>query len=175
MGEAYYYLQGEKQTIEPLVARYGNALVRYAYCHTGSSADAEDIAEDVFVAFFLRHGSFKSERQIKAWLYKAAYRKCVDYLRSPHRRHVPLSDLENVLFQDGELNAVDESCDNNTLYRCMQQLPPQYAQVLYLCYFDGFSPEEIAPILHKTKKQIYNLLARAKSSLSNILKQEGIS
>ena len=174
MGEAFYYLQGEQQNMETLVARYGDALVRYAYCHTGNSAAAEDIAEDVFVALFLRHIHFQSEKQIKAWLYKTAYRKCIDYHRSPHRAYIPLSDLENVLFDDGERKMIDGICDNNTLYRCMQKLPEQYKEALCMCYFNGFSPDETARIWGKTKKQVYNLLSRAKSALSTLLKQEGI-
>lgn len=171
MGQHFYYLRGEKQTIETLVSEYGDALVRYAYCHTGNSAEAEDIAEDAFVAFFLKEKRFESEAQIKAYLYKTVRRKCIDYHRSRKNKNVPLSDIENVLYFDGN-HTFDERCDNERLYRCMRSLPVQYGETLYLCYFEGFSPEEIASVKQKTKKQIYNLLSRAKAALSKLLKKE---
>ena len=57
----------------------------------------------------------------------------------------------------------------------MQQLPEQYRQVLQLTYFDGFDVEQITVITKKSKKQVYNLLTRARSSLGKLLIKEGIS
>lgn len=57
----------------------------------------------------------------------------------------------------------------------MQTLPAQYAQTLCLHYFEGYSPDEIAMILRKNKKSVYNLLARAKSALSDLLNKENFS
>lgn len=165
---------GERSNIERLVKRYGDALVRFAYCRTGNSAEAEDIAEDAFVALFLKNKTFENEAQEKAYLFKTVANKCCDYHRKKARAWVPLSDLENVLGFDGAAQA-DAQCDNETLYRCMQTLPPQYRQTLCLHYFEGFSPDEIAGILRKNKKSVYNLLSRAKAALSVLLKKEDFS
>jgi len=54
-------------------------------------------------------------------------------------------------------------------------LPEQYRGVLNLAYFDGFSVSEISKIMKRSRKQVYNLLARAKSSLKEILVREGVS
>ena len=165
---------GERHRIERLVTRYGDALVRFAYCRTGNSAEAEDIAEDAFVALFLKNKTFENEAQEKAYLFKTAANKCCDYNRKKKRAPVPLSDLENVLCFDGAAQA-EARCDNDTLYRCMQTLPAQYAQTLCLHYFEGYSPDEIAMILRKNKKSVYNLLAPAKSALSDLLNKENFS
>ena len=165
---------GERSNIERLVKRYGDALVRFAYCRTGNSAEAEDIAEDAFVALFLKNKTFENEAQEKAYLFKTVANKCCDYHRKKARAWVPLSDLENVLGFDGAAQA-DAQCDSETLYRCMQTLPPQYRQTLCLHYFEGFSPDEIAAVLRKNKKSVYNLLSRAKAALSVLLKKEDFS
>ena len=47
--------------------------------------------------------------------------------------------------------------------------------LLYLTYYEGYGADDIARILRKTKKQIYNLLHRAKNSLKELLVKEGIS
>lgn len=164
----------EKSNIERLVKRYGDALVRFAYCRTGNSAEAEDIAEDAFVALFLKNKTFENEAQERAYLFKTVANKCCDYHRRKTRAWVPLSDLENVLSFDGEAQA-QAQCDNQTLYCHMQTLPAQYRQTLYLHYFEGFSVTEIAVVLHKNKKSVYNLLSRAKTALSASLKKEDFS
>ena len=64
---------------------------------------------------------------------------------------------------------------NRTLYKCMNELSPQYAEVLYLVFIEEYSIEEACKLLKKSKKQVYNLLARAKTSLKQRLEQEGFS
>lgn len=61
------------------------------------------------------------------------------------------------------------------LYRAMQLLPDMYREVLYMSYFNGFTVQEICHILKKSAKQVYNLLARARSTLKNILVKEGFA
>lgn len=55
----------------------------------------------------------------------------------------------------------------------MRKLKPEYFQVLYLIYFEEFSNTDAAVIMKKNKRQIENLIYRAKGSLKSELKKEG--
>jgi RNA polymerase sigma-70 factor (ECF subfamily) len=57
----------------------------------------------------------------------------------------------------------------------LNQLAPQYAEVLCLTYLEENSVDEVCLLLKKSKKQVYNLLARAKTALKPLLEKEGIS
>ena len=81
----------------------------------------------------------------------------------------------NVLLGEDAEEGVFTSLRREKLYVFMQQLPAQYKEVLFLNYFDGFSVDEICHILKKGAKQVYNLLARARSALKEILEKEGYS
>ena len=59
------------------------------------------------------------------------------------------------------------------LHKTLQKLNPDYRQVLYLVFFENFSNSETAKIMHKTKRQVENLLYRAKQSLKSELEKEG--
>ena len=59
------------------------------------------------------------------------------------------------------------------LHRAMRRLKPEYAQVLYLMYFEEFDTAEIARIMKKSKRQIGDLLYRAKKTLKSELEKEG--
>ena len=59
------------------------------------------------------------------------------------------------------------------LHRVIKTLPDDYRQVLYLVYFESFDNASTAKIMKKSKKQIENLLYRAKNSLKTKLKEEG--
>ena len=161
-------------TLEYWVQTLAEPLIRYAYSITHSTVAAEDAMEDAFAALLVGRRHFHSQEQIRSWLYKTTHNKAVDYLRR-HKREVPLEDVENILFSSdpAAITALRER--NRAIYVCMQRLPQQYREVLILTYFDSFSVAEICTILRKSKKQVYNLLARARIALKELLIQEGIT
>ena len=59
--------------------------------------------------------------------------------------------------------------DRRELFDAMRDLPEDYRNALYLAYFEDMSHEDIARIMHKTKKQVYNLIFRGKQSLRGLL------
>ena len=168
-----YYLDKNEQTLELLIALYSDALVRYAYSYVRDLTAAEDIMEDAFAAYYVSKKDFSTKEQIRCWLYKVVRSRSVDYLRF-HNRQVSLEELEAVLHTPGlEQDAVLRQ-RNATLYRSLQSLRWQYRAVLQLHYIEQFSIEQICTILGKSSKQVYNLLARAKSAMKELLIKEGI-
>lgn len=176
IGESSYRRDPENMTLnlENLVYTYSDALVRYAYCYVCNADVAEEVTEDAFAAYCVKHQQFQSMEQARAWLYKAVRSRAVDYLRF-HKRHMTLEDVQEVLSCRGPLEDVLVKERKDAIYRCMQALPRQYRAVLQLQYFDGFDIAQTAKILGKSKKQVYNLLTRAKSALKEYLIKEGIS
>ena len=59
------------------------------------------------------------------------------------------------------------------LHHALEKLNPDYSQVIYLSYFEGFSNAETAVIMKKSKRQVEKLLYNAKQSLKKILEKEG--
>ena len=58
------------------------------------------------------------------------------------------------------------------MYDAMMELPEDYRNAIYLAYFEDMSHEEIARIMHKTRKQVYNLIFRGKQSLKGLLEEQ---
>lgn len=175
-GESCYhrFLQGDKTALEELIRTYSDALVRFAYSYVRNAAVAEDVMSDSFAALFMKAKRLPDADSLRAYLYKIARNKCMDYLRR-HRDTVPLADLENVLHVSGADVQLWMQERDKTVYACMQALPSQYREVLQLKYFDGFGVSDICRISGKSAKQVYNLLARAKDALKKLLKKEGIT
>ena len=168
------FQQNEETALDQILVTYSDALVRFAYSMVHNAAAAEDIAAESMAIFLLKHRRFRDEAHIRAYLYKIAHHKAVDYLRH-NSRTVPLEDVENVLGSGDPQVRMLENERNDAVYRCMQCLPQQYRRVLQLAYFDGFSTGEICGITGKSTKQVYNLLARARASLKPLLEKEGIT
>lgn len=168
------YLANNADTLEMLIHNYSDALVRYAYTYVRNATVAEDIMEDAFAAYVVKRIEFSTKEQIRCWLYKTVRSRAVDYLRR-HRREVSLEDMEAVLHTQDPTNDLITKQRNDALYRSLQSLPQQYRVVLQLHYLDDFSIEQICTILRKSTKQVYNLLARAKTSAKDLLIKEGIT
>ena len=165
---------GEAYSLETVIRTYSDPLVRFACSYVGSASVAEELMEDALADVLLRDRRFIDEAHFKAYLYKAVRHRCLNYLRF-HRRNVPLEDVEGVLSAgDLEGETIKKERDR-TVFACLQELPLQYRQVLMLTYFDGFSPGEVCAIMSRSKKQVYNLLARAKQSLKSLLEKVGIT
>ncbi len=163
----------DPEVLEKLIYMYSDALVRYAYSYVRNAAAAEDFMEDAFASLYIKKQSFASYEQMRAWLYKCVHGKAVDYIR--RKKPIPLEDVEHVL-SGGDMESAFLSKERNALiFRCIQQLPQQYRDVLQLSYFDEFSVNDICAILRKSPKQVYNLLSRARVALKQILIKEGYS
>jgi RNA polymerase sigma-70 factor (ECF subfamily) len=92
-----------------------------------------------------------------------------------HKKQVPLADVEHVLVGVETETALLRKESQKAVYEALQKLPAQYREILYLTYFEEYAAEDAARLLKLNKKQIYNLLHRARTSLKELLIQEGIS
>lgn len=172
-GTASYkrYLMGESNALEDLLRIYGDALIRFAYSFLHDVHSAEDVMDECFVVLLAKRRDFSGEQSLKAFLFKTARNKCVDVLRK-RKKVLPLDErAAGAMLFDAEEEAL-LSEKKRALYKALQTLPEGYGDVLKLVYLEGFTIEETAAILHKSKKQVYNLLSRARASLRGAVSEE---
>ena len=168
------YLDGDDAGLDALMKKYGDPLTLYIDGCLHDVHEAEELMLDVFAYLFtkkprIRDGGFK------AYLYKAARHMA---LRRKSKRK-PLFSLDELEDQpDGRLLAEDvirTAERNRVLHLCMEELNPDYREVLYLTYFEDMSYAQAAEVTGKTVKQITNLVYRGKESLRKLLEREGIT
>ncbi|MGH9313260.1 MAG: RNA polymerase sigma factor [Vicinamibacterales bacterium] len=73
-----------------LVDRYRDAVFRAALAATGSPADADDAAQEAFVAAYRRLDRFRGESSFKTWLLTIVWNKALDRRRAMRRAFLPL-------------------------------------------------------------------------------------
>lgn len=167
------FLNGDNSALDELVALYSDELVGFALCIVGDADVAEDIAADTFACLLLKRKKFSGEAPFRTYLFKIARNKSIDHLRYSSKMLYGDVDFEQFVGGNAEADVLKRE-RNRILYSALSKLPAQYRDVLHLAYFEGFSVEQIRKITKKSAKQVYNLLARAKSSLKEILIKEGI-
>ena len=82
-----------KQNLIRLVNRYQNLVFSLCLKLTGDYFAAEDLTQETFLSAYRHMEAFDGQAE-KAWLCRIASNKCVDYMRSVHRRAVPVAEEE---------------------------------------------------------------------------------
>lgn len=147
-----------------IIDRYQTTVFGLALAKTGSRADADDVFQEVFLAYYQSGKTFRDEEHRKAWLLRTTLNLCRRVTQSSWRKKtVPLSQREDtpVLFQEPEENRVWQAlCGLEEVYR----LP------LYLFYFQELSTREIARALSIRPGAVRMRLTRGREQLRQALK-----
>ena len=98
----------------------------------------------------------------KAYLTVAAERKAIDICRAKSR----LTQLDNYMLNNADEH---EPCGLN---EAMAQLPARYRDILLLRFYEGYTTQELAEMLHMSADAIRKLLWRAKRMLTEKLETE---
>ena len=166
----------DESTVLELIERYRAPLLYFVTGFLGEVAEAEDVVSETVVKLLVKKPLLHSESALKTYLYKTAKNLAIDRLRKRKREKQYLETAvrlaeSGIAYIDEKLGTTEEK---QLLVACLRTLPSEYRQVLYFYYFEDLSISEICKVLGKSKKQVYNLLARAKAALSVILTKEGI-
>ena len=87
--------------------------------------------------------------------------------------HTPIEECYDISDEESIEREYLKEEQKIQLHKALGKLNPDYRQVLYLAFFEDFKNEETAKIMRKSKRQIENLLYRAKQSLKSVLEKEG--
>lgn len=177
-GEKNYrrYLDGDDDGIVQLIKEYKDPLLLYLNGITGNFSFAEELIEDVFFKLAVKKPIFRGKSSFKTWLFAIARNVAIDSIRRSSK--IVSLPIENYAYladeTDIEQNYIKEE-QRIYLHKSLSRLNSDYRQVLLLTYFEGFSIDEAALIMKKNKKQINNLLYRAKKSLKTDLEKGGFT
>ena len=135
---------------------------------------AEELTEDTFVKIAVKKPKYKEKNSFKSWLYTIGRNIAIDYIKKNHRMsNKPIDDYKNLSDQnDIEINYLKDE-EKIEVHKALSNLKTEYSQVIYLTYFEGLSNADVAAVMHKSKRQIENLLYNAKKALKSKLENGG--
>ena len=184
---------GDGEAFRELIDPYRRELQAHCYRILGSVQDAEDVLQEALLAAWRSIGRFDGQ-SLRAWLYRIATNRCLNYLRGESRRPQPAGQpgLGGQGGQGGQgaaaagrepwwLEPYPGDLDDLTpgpearydaresialsFVAGLQHLPPQQRAVLVLRDVLGFSAAEAAGILGTTQTAVNSALVRARSGL----------
>lgn len=153
----------DRKATAEFVRLYADAVFAYVRARVRpNEADADDLAQEVFLAAYQHMDGYRGESSLRAWILGIARHKVEDYYRA--RVHVSeLEDAGVIVAGDLQLDAaLDEHRTRERAMAVLDRLPESDRVLLKWRYWDGKRTAQIAAALGRTDKAVERMLARAR-------------
>ena len=164
--------QGDSVAFAEIYDCFADRIFKFIRFRVQNREQAEDLLQETFLKAWRGMPSLRLEDlNFSAWLYKVASNTVNDHLRKIYRTPETLElfdELEIASSDSPEKSLMIES-EIAAVRKAMQNLMPQYSEILELRFVRDFSLEETAKILGKSNLAVRLLQHRALKQLRTIL------
>jgi len=150
VGEATSVEGGVAEPFEVLVERHQSNILANCRYLTRSPADAEELAQEVFVRAYFALPRFEGRSSFKTWLRKIKVNHCLNFIaRRGNRVFVDVDEpgVENapqLAVESGGERSLEEAATRERISAAIDGIPDTLRVPLVLRDVDGFSYQEIA-------------------------------
>ena len=168
------FLDGDDEGIVEIIRDYKDGLILYINSITGNISVAEEFMEETFVKLVIKKPRFRGKCSFKTWLYTIGRNVAFDSLKKNRNNGTDIiEEYHNIPDKENLERDYIKKEQKIVLHKTIGKLNSEYQQVLYLIYFEDFDKDEAAEIMKKSRKQIDNLVYRAKMALKKELERRG--
>jgi RNA polymerase sigma factor (sigma-70 family) len=157
---------GNPGAFETIVDRYQGRLLGFCRQMLGSTEDAEDVLQEVFVNAYRAMLADEREINLRPWLYRIARNRCLNHLRKPTADAQESMDMVPAVEASSTAEKVHNREEFRQLLSDVKKLPETQRSALLLREMDALSYEEIAAAMETTVPSVKSLLVRARISLA---------
>ena len=131
---------GDEKAFQELFERKAPGVFTLAYRMVGNRADAEDVMQDAFLAFFKDLGRYRGESRIATWLYQIVLSRAINLRKKRGAYNAKLSR-----FAEGTRGRDAASLDTR-VQEALDALSERDRSLAVLRYFVGLSYEDLAQV-----------------------------
>lgn len=173
--------QNDLNAFEDLIKLYQDRVFTLCRQLTGNHADAQDLAQEVFVKAYYGLGNFRGEADFGTWLHRIAVNQ---WLNSRRKKNLASFSLDApLLTEEGEMmrevaatapdpeEAYEQSETRQMVAVALENISAEHRMVLVLRELNGMSYEEIASILNCSLGTVKSRLNRARLALKKEIEE----
>lgn len=161
---------GDQQAFEYLFTRYRDALMRLFEQRLEEKTMASDLLQETFIKVYLHINDYSKSYTFGQWIYSIARNTLIDHLRRKsgdvlldERFRAPLattpSPEESVIINQTRAH----------FYNALEELSPEYRQVIEMRFLEEYSYEEIAEKLGRPLNTIKTQIRRARATICKMI------
>lgn len=138
---------------------------------TKNDADADDIAQQVFIKLWTKRAILANVRNFETYLYTITKNTVLNHMASQKAFMVEISDIRNLpTGQTSPIEQIEASDLQLLIDMTVENMPPQRQAVYKLSRVEGLSNDQIAEKLGLQKKTVENHLNLALGEIRKVLK-----
>lgn len=160
-------LDRKPQAFGILVDKYREGIYAFVYAELRDFQDAQDVTQEVFLQAYRKLRSLRNRESFSFWLYRIAYRYCVQWFRDRSRRvdRDFIEDQDPRVMDAPSLDYHRESQVYESVREALAMLPDAYREVLVLHYFGGLTIKDMAKAIGASPAAIGMRLSRARAHM----------
>lgn len=161
---------GDPVAFAALIDRYGRAVTSLCYASTLNPSDAEELAQDVFLAAWRGLPRFRADAAFSTWLFSLTRNACVDRARRAASR-------PRLATEDEQADAASPTHDDGSrrtaraILEAAALLSAPLRQALLLRDIQGLSYEEIAALQDVPIGTVRSRISAARRAVVEALRQ----
>ena len=166
---------GDREAFGALVEQYRDNVYRLAYRMCGNAYDADEAAQEAFVAAWRALPNFRGDAKFSTWLYRLTTNAAIDVMRR-EKRHQTVGDGEMMELADdadSPQETVERPEQQEAVQKALSTLSEEYREVLLLRYMEELDYAEIAEVLQLPSGTVKSRINRAKAALKTALLKSG--
>jgi len=168
-------LQGNTNAFAFLVEKYKVMVFSLALKMLKNKEEAEEVSQDTFIKAYKNLSKFKGDSKFSTWLYKIAYRNCLDNLKKNKERYAVDTIDEVTIHKISSTEDILESISRKeraiVIKKCLNDLPEEERTLLWMFYFDELNLKEIMEITDLSSSNLKVKLHRARKRLVSVVEK----
>ncbi len=169
------FLDGDESAFDEIMKELFHSLVFFIDRYVQDIHTAEDIAIDTFADLGIHMHKYNFKVTLKTYLFMVGRSRALNYIK--HRKVIDFVELTEAESNSDDLDKLEKTVLDDERKRIVNaaliKLPDDMCVATHLVYFEDMTYDEAARVMKKNRKQIDNLLYRAKKELRTILGEEG--
>jgi RNA polymerase sigma-70 factor (ECF subfamily) len=154
---------GSEMAFERFFKTYFKCLYAYAFTLLQDEIMAEEVVQQVFYKLWEKKERLTITSSVKAYLYKAVYHECMNYLKHQKHKARHQNDVlySNPVSKDNPVMRVELSELETRLQIALRELPEQCRNIFQMSRFDELKYREIAEQLGLSIKTVEAQMGKA--------------
>ncbi|MDO8587067.1 MAG: sigma-70 family RNA polymerase sigma factor [Armatimonadota bacterium] len=145
------HTKSQREALERAYDLYAASLLRYARALLGSTEDAEDAVQEVFVRLARDAGRLRRIEDLQRYLLRSTRNAAYEVLRGRQRRQ-RLHEDEAVRLSEAASDS--ENPEIEAVLAAFETLPPEQREVMALKIFQGLTFREIGQVIGKSQNTV---------------------
>jgi RNA polymerase sigma-70 factor (ECF subfamily) len=166
---------GNPAAFEALIRTHQRMIHSLTFRMTGSMADAEDLAQEIFIRAYRQLDSYQGKAKFSSWLYRIAINTCLNWRQRETRReqvHANWAESNDALRSEPE-SPTGEDALGGEVQAALMKLPAKQRAAIVLTIYDGHNHAKAAQILGCSETTVSWRVFAARRKLKRLLSAKG--